>query len=127
MATLLWGRLAIADHITLGEGRTVIKLLELLTGDVRCHRRRVISLQDNRPISGSFSKGRSTSGPLSYICRQRTAFGVAAEVQLLLPWVQSKLMPADDLSRAIDEQLQHSSSDHAAAVSRLALRGRPQG
>ena len=99
---LLWGRWDRADHITLGEGRSVIKLLALLCADERAHRHRVFSLQDNRPIAGSFAKGRSTSTPLNRICRMRTAYTVASEIQLLLPWVQSDRMPADWLSRQID-------------------------
>ncbi len=98
---LLWGRWDRADHITLGEGRAVVKLLALVSQDVRSHRHRLISLQDSRPICGSFAKGRSTSSALNRICRVRASYAVAAELQVLLPWVQSDKMPADWLSRQI--------------------------
>ena len=57
---LLWGRWQWEEHITLGEGRAVLKLLNALAGETRCHRHRVLSLQDNRPVAGAFGKGRST-------------------------------------------------------------------
>ena len=110
---LLWGRWASSDHITLGEARTVVKLLDLLARDERCHRHRVLSLQDNRPVQGSFAKGRSTAAALNRICRQRASISAAAELQSLLPWVQSKLMPADYLSR-----LQEQASDCEEFVSK---------
>ena len=79
----------------------MVKLLEIVTRNDRCHRSKLLSLQDNRPICGSFGKGRSTAPALNRLCRQRIALCVAGEVQILLPWTQSALMPADDLSRQI--------------------------
>ena len=98
-APLIPGRWSFEDHITLGGDRAVIRLLELFVQDPRNHRWRVLSLQDNRPVSGSFSKGRSTAPGLNRLCRKRAALTVAGQIQLHLPWVQSVVMPADGLSR----------------------------
>ena len=126
---LLWGRWTAADHITLGEGRTVVKLLELMTLDARCHRHKVLSLQDNRPIVGAFTKGRSPTGGLNRLCRQKTAFCCAAEIQVLLPWVQSPVMPADSLSRQIDASFtsQVSDSNCQRSEAKSQQERRPQG
>ena len=98
-APLKWGRFSWPEHITIHEAKTVVMLMEALAADVRCHRFRVLSLQDNRPVPGAFAKGRSTAGSLDYVCRQRAALAIAAELSMLPPWTQSKLMPADELSR----------------------------
>ncbi len=100
---LLAGRWEWAEHITLGEGRAVIKLLSMLAQDPRAHRHRVLSLQDNRPVAGSFAKGRASSEALNRLCRKRAAISIAAEIYMLLPWVQSGVMPADWLSRLQDD------------------------
>ena len=96
---LLWGRWTAEDHITSGGGRTVVKLLDLLAREPSCHRRRIISLQDNRPIAGSFATGRPPAAGLDRLCRQRAALTAASEIQVLLPWVESSKMTADWLSR----------------------------
>ena len=96
---LLWGRWAYPDHITLGEARAVILLLEALAAHSRAHRHRVLNLEDNAPVAYSFEKGRSPKGPLNYLLRRRCALCVAAEIQLGLPWLETSRMPADWLSR----------------------------
>ena len=122
---ILAGRWHAPDHITLGEGRAVVKLLDIITRDPRCHRTRMLSLQDNRPIAGSFGKGRSTAPALNRLCRQRAAYCLAGEVQLLLPWVQSALMPADWLSRQIDNAGASEPREAREAIAHPARR--PQG
>ena len=111
---LLWGRWRLQDHITLGEGRAVIRLLDLIASNRRCHRHKVLSLQDNRPISGSVAKGRSSAPTLNRLCRQKCAISLAAEIKLMLPWLQSAAMPADELSRRMDFDLS-SPLGHTAA------------
>ena len=81
------------------EAKTVVMMMGILAKDVDCHRHKVLSLQDNRPVVGAFSKGRSTAGALNRACRQKAAVGLAAEIAVFLPWVESALMPADELSR----------------------------
>ena len=95
------GRWKYSDHITLGEGRAVIRLLDILTRSIRFHRAKVVSLQDNRGVSGSMGKGKSPSGPLNYLLRRKAARCLAAQLYTLLPWVESCRMPADALSRRI--------------------------
>jgi hypothetical protein len=93
------GRWNYADHITLGESRTVVRLVQILAKDARCHDHKVLSLQDNKPTQGAMMKGRSPASSLNYVLRRKTASCLAAGLRLLLPWVESDKMPADFLSR----------------------------
>ena len=97
--TLDRGRWRWPDHVTLGEGRVVIKLLDYIAKIPQWHRSKVICLEDNAPTSGAFGKGRSTSVPVNYLCRRKAARSLAAEVRLHLPWVESSKQPADEASR----------------------------
>jgi len=97
--TLDKGRWSATDHVTLGEGRAVIRLLRRLAAVPQRHGRFVISLQDNQPICGAFTKGRSPALHLLRLCRQKAAAVLAANFRLLLPWVETKLQPADHDSR----------------------------
>ena len=96
------GRWRHADHVTLGESRAVVRLARLLLRKAPFHRMKFLSLQDNMPTSGAMTRGRSTSWPLNFLCRQRSAASLAGALQILLPWVESDRQPADDLSRRID-------------------------
>ena len=94
-----WGRWLHKDHITLGEGRATLKLLHIVASFAEAHDHILLSLEDNLALQGSWSKGRSPSGPLNFILRRRAATCIAARITMLLPWVQSPAMPADELSR----------------------------
>ena len=61
----------------------------------------VIGLQDNSPVVGCFSKGRSPSFLLNRMVRMKAAACMAANLRMLLPWIQTNLQPADDDSRLI--------------------------
>ena len=100
--TLAQGRWLYEDHITLGEGRAVLRLLQMLTRDVNFHESICMSLEDNQPVAGSMTKGRSQAPALNFLLRRRCALCGAARIKLLLPWVESLLMPADGVSRIID-------------------------
>ena len=93
------GRWLHPDHVTLGESRGVVKLLDIVTRGASFHRVRLLSLQDNRPTSGAMTKGRSPSAPLNYLMRRRTARTLASAIRMGLPWVESNKMPADESSR----------------------------
>ena len=93
------GRWQTADHITLGEGRGVLRLLKRLAAVENCHRCKVISLEDNTPVAGSMSKGRSPAPALNFLLRKRCAHCVAAQLTVILPWSETAFMPADELSR----------------------------
>jgi hypothetical protein len=95
------GRWAFSDHITLGEGRSVLKLLDALLMWPQAHRSKVISLQDNMGIAGSFHKGRSPAPALNYLLRRRTARTIAGAWRLILPWVETVRQVADHLSRLV--------------------------
>ena len=103
------GRWKYPDHITLGEGRTVVKVARALAAVASCHRRRVAALEDNMAVSGATAKGRSPSPALNYLCRQKAANTVSAQIQLLLPWVETSRQPADELSRLREVPVQVSS------------------
>ena len=93
------------DHITLGEGRAVIRLLDIVTRHRDFFRKKIISLEDNRPVACSMTKGRSPSPPLKYLLRRKAARCIAAQITLLLPWVETTRMPADHLSRLVEKIL----------------------
>ena len=93
------GRWIYNDHITLGESRAVVKLVRALAACSQAHRSKSLLLEDNRPTSGAFMKGRSQSKSLKFLLRQRAASSIAAQLQLYLPWVESERQPADALSR----------------------------
>ena len=94
-----WGRWKWKDHITLGEGRAALRLLHILAGMETAHEHIVLSLQDNMALAGAWAKGRSPSQCLNFILRRKSGLCLASGILMLLPWVQSHLMPADHLSR----------------------------
>ena len=97
------GRWLFEDHVTLGESRAVIRLLDILTRSHLFYRMRLQSLQDNQPTAGAFAKGRSPSPALNYLLRRRAARTLASSLRLMLPWVESCKMPADESSRISDQ------------------------
>ncbi len=94
-------RWCFADHITLGESRAVVRLVRGIAAVPSAHRHKIISLPDNRATAGSFAKGRSPAPALNFLLRQRAAAAVAAQLQIMLPWVQTSAMAADGLSRLL--------------------------
>ena len=96
---MLRGRWRHADHIMLGEGRTTVELLKIITA--HCHTRiHVFScLEDNEPWSAATSKGRSCARGVNYLLRKRSALLAAGDVHVPLPWIDTKRQPADQLSR----------------------------
>ena len=93
------GRWHYNEHITIGECRTVLKLVRRLSSFTSAHDSAVFSLQDNRPTAGAVAKGRSASFGLNRILRMKAAIRLAAKLRMILPWVESAKMPADQLSR----------------------------
>ena len=94
-----WGRWRYEDHITLGEGRASLHLLAALALLPNAHDFRVLSLEDNAPWGHAAAKGRSPAIGLNYLLRRKCALSIASQIILILPWVQSCDMPADELSR----------------------------
>ncbi len=95
------GRWKFAEHITLGESRTVVKLLDRLASQCKCHGQAVFSLQDNRPTACSMAKGRSPSYALNRLLRRKAALCLATGIRMFLPWVESSRQPADESSRHV--------------------------
>ena len=95
-----------SDPIALGEGRAVVRLLKILSARAEAHNHRVISLQDNTVICGSFTKGRSPAPAVNHLARQRSALSIASAIGLVLPWAPTAEQTADDISR--DKALQTS-------------------
>ena len=95
------GRWRYGDHITLGESRTVLRLLNRAASWPALQGHVVFSLQDNMPTACSMAKGRSPSFPLNRLLRKKAAVCLAARFRTFLPWVESVRQPADDLSRLL--------------------------
>ena len=79
--------------------RSVVFLALVLASHVCVHRHKFLALEDNMSTAGAWTKGRSSSPLLNYLLRRKSASLLAAEIQLLLPWVETTLQPADELSR----------------------------
>ena len=95
------GRWRFGDHITIGESRTVLKMLRRVSSWPGLHGVALFSLQDNMPTACSMTKGRSPSFPLNRVLRMKAAACLAARLRVFLPWVESALQPADSLSRLL--------------------------
>ena len=93
------GRWKYSDSIVLGESRTGTKAVSVLSNFKGCRDHKVITLQDNRPVSGASAKGRSSSFPLNRSLRRRASLLLSCSLRLLMPWVESARQPADELSR----------------------------
>jgi hypothetical protein len=93
------GRWMNPDHITLGEGRVVTKLAHLLASFPSAHGLKVITLQDNMPVAGANTKGRSTSWALNRVLRRKASATLTAAMRMYLPWIESDKQPADESSR----------------------------
>lgn len=93
------GRWRYGDHITIGESRTVVKLLERLAAWPSVHGCAIFSIQDNQPTACAMAKGRSPSFALNRVLRQRAALCLSSGLKLFLPWAESAKQPADELSR----------------------------
>ena len=97
--TLEAGRWRYTDHITLGEGRATVRLLERASAVPGLHRTKMISLEDNQAWGGAAAKGRSPSIAVNFLCRRKCALSLACNISMLLPWCETRRMPADGASR----------------------------
>ena len=57
-------------------------------------------LEDNEPWSSAVAKGRSPNHRVNVLLRRKTALELVADLEFVLPWVNSALQPADGASRA---------------------------
>jgi hypothetical protein len=93
------GRWKFDDHIVLGEARALCKLCSILSNFPKAQGFKVGSLQDNMSVAGAHAKGRSTAWALNRILRRKAALTTASAIRMFLPWVQTTLQMADELSR----------------------------
>ena len=93
------GRWQFHDHITLGEGRAAIRVLQIISQFSALHNKTHINLEYKQPILASFAKGRSPAVGLNYLLRKRAGICAACNVQIMLPWIETSRMPVDEISR----------------------------
>ena len=96
---LAMGRWAYADHITLGEGRATLVLMERLAAMKETQNNVCASLCDNMPWCGATNKSRSPAFRVNRLLRRRTALMVAKDFIVTHPWIDTDHMPADEISR----------------------------
>ena len=60
----------------------------------------MLLLEDNEPFSAAASKGRPPTHRVNVILRKRTAQELVADLEFVVPWLDSASQPADDASRA---------------------------
>ena len=93
------GRWKWDDHITLGEGRATLRLLELTASCETLHGTLLASLLDNEPWGAATAKGRSPARPLNVLLRRRCSLLLASDMENPLPWINTRRQPADTASR----------------------------
>ena len=113
--TLAAGHWRMKDHITLGEGRAHVRIVQALASPRACHDRRVLALEDNMPVACAMSKGRSPAPSLNFLCRRHSAASLDAGLVVSAPWCQTSVQPADDASRNRPEKARPTCSGSARA------------
>ena len=88
-----------ASHITLGEGRGALALLQRLAATEGYHDKVVVALMDNEGWSSATAKGRSSTPSMNKLLRVKAALEGASGVELMQPWTDSASQPADWISR----------------------------
>ena len=77
------GRWKYGDHITIGESRTVLKLMQRLASWPGLHGRSFFSLQDNYPTACAMAKGRSPAFAFNRVLRQKAGVCIAAKTEIV--------------------------------------------
>ena len=93
------GRWLWRDHITLGEARATVELLQALAACPSCHGKIAVSMQDSEPVAGASAKGTSPAAALNHVLRQRAGLLLATGIQMPPPWVDTLHQAADRVSR----------------------------
>jgi hypothetical protein len=96
---LAHGRWRRSEHITLGEGRGALHLLEGLARDPSAHGFVVLSLMDNEPWAHASSKGRSPTFRLNRLLQRKASLTAITDIEFLQPWVDTAHQHADGASR----------------------------
>eukprot|EP00435_Cladocopium_sp_Y103_P047077 s582_g13.t1 len=85
------------SHINILEEAAILRLVNILSR--ACKPQRAIAFVDSFVVRGATSKGRSASKALSTVLRRVGAMCVAAALYLTIPFVPTRLNPADDPTR----------------------------
>ena len=114
-----FGRWLYEDHITLGEGRATLHLLQALALLSKAHRHKVISLEDNLAWGCSAAKGRSPSIALnkSTPCQASSAMLIVFEVRAMTKAAATSLTLAE--ASAILPDAEPTSAERLAIAVRL--------
>ena len=87
------------EHITVCEARVLLRSYEIAAKIPQFRRARMLALEDNQAVKGSWAKGRSAAWPLNQILRRRAAIEGGSSIELATAWVGTLRMPLDKLSR----------------------------
>ena len=68
------------------EGQVLLRSLELACKRPEFRRGRLVVLEDNQVVCGSFSRGRSSRTNLNKLCRKKSALEVASGISLAVLW-----------------------------------------
>ena len=87
------------EHINVYESRALLRSLEVTCKLYWTRHARVLALEDNSAVSGSWNKGRSRAYSLNQTLRKRAALECAGAVEAAVAWCSTGRMPMDRLSR----------------------------
>eukprot|EP00435_Cladocopium_sp_Y103_P036173 s3587_g9.t1 len=91
------------SHINILEEAALLRLANFLSRDRKPLR--VVAMVDSFVVRGATSKGRTSSRGLSAILRRVNAICIAAALYFTLPFVPTRLNPADDPTRDVPLRL----------------------
>ncbi len=87
------------EFINVYESRALLRSLEVTCKMHWTRHARVLALEDNSAVSGSWSKGRSRAYSLNQTLRKRAALECAGALEAAVVWCSTGRMPMDRLSR----------------------------
>ena len=94
----LWSRPK-PRHITLGETRAALMLVQWFANRTRSHDHSVVMCGDNQPCLGALAKGRSSVIDINRLCRRVCSIVISTGMVPNWLWLSSKTNPADGPSR----------------------------
>ena len=104
---LLRGRWRWKEHIMMGEGRVALKAFDVVSSLVSARGHTVLRLEDNEPFSATSAKGRSPTYRVNVLLRRKTALELVADIDYVVPWLDTASQPADAVSRLKDDAEAH--------------------
>ena len=104
---LLRGRWRWKEHIMMGEGRVALKAFDVVSSFSSARGHVVLLLEDNEPFSAASAKGRSPTYRVNVLLRRKTAQEIVADIEYVVPWLDTASQPADAVSRLKQEAETH--------------------